>query len=235
MTSLTPVTIAYFSDILCVWAYAAQRRLDELRNQFGSQINIQCHYIPVFGNTQMRIGEGWNEKGGFVAYGRHVRDVTKRFDYIDIHPDIWTRNIPPSSAGCHLLLKSIQLLEEKREISNNHPENREGRSLVEEAAWQMRLAFFRDMEDIAQLEVQRGIAERLGLPFAAIIRLIENGEAYAALCLDVELKDKYKIEGSPTFVLNDGRQKLYGNVGYRIIEVNVQELLSGTEDRASWC
>lgn len=235
MTSLTPVTIAYFSDILCVWAYAAQKRLDELRNQFGSQIKIHCHYIPVFGSTQTRIGEGWKGKGGFEAYGRHVRDVTKRFDHIDIHPDIWRRNVPPSSAGCHLFLKSIQLFEEKGGVTYGHQENREGRSLVEEAAWQMRLAFFRDMEDIAQLDVQRRIVERLCLPLMAIMRQIENGEAYAAWCLDLEQKEKYKIEGSPTFVLNDGRQKLYGNVGYRIIEVNVQELIAGAGDRASWC
>jgi hypothetical protein len=183
----------------------------------------------------VRIGEGWKDKGGFAAYGRQVKGVTEQFDYIDIHSDIWTRNIPASSAGCHLYLKSIQLLEEKGEMSNSHQENREGRSLLEEAAWQLRLAFFKDLEDIAQLHVQRKIAERLGLPLSAIMRGIETGEAYAALCLDLELKDKYKIEGSPTFVLNDGRQKLYGNVGYRIIEVNVQELLGESGDRASWC
>jgi len=45
-----------------------------------------------------------------------------------------------------------------------------------------------------------------------------------------------RIEGSPSFVLNEGRQKLYGNVGFRIIEANIQELLRapGT-DQVSWC
>ncbi len=32
-----------------------------------------------------------------------------------------------------------------------------------------------------------------------------------------------------------GRQKLYGNLGYRIIEANVQEILSRPEHQASWC
>ena len=48
--------------------------------------------------------------------------------------------------------------------------------------------------------------------------------------------DKMRIEGSPSFVLNEGRQKLYGDVGFRIIEATIQELLwvpSG--DQASWC
>jgi hypothetical protein len=36
--------------------------------------------------------------------------------------------------------------------------------------------------------------------------------------------------------LNDGRQKLYGNVGFRIIEANIQELLRApVGDQASWC
>ena len=33
------------------------------------------------------------------------------------------------------------------------------------------------------------------------------------------------IEGNPSLVLNDGRQKLYGNVGFRLIDANIQELL----------
>jgi hypothetical protein len=44
------------------------------------------------------------------------------------------------------------------------------------------------------------------------------------------------IEGSPSFVLNEGRQKLYGNIGFRLIEAKIQELLrSPRADEASWC
>ena len=57
----------------------------------------------------------------------------------------------------------------------------------------------------------------------------------AAFCRDIELRDEYRVEGSPTYVLNQGRQKLYGNLGYRIIEANVQEILSRPEHQASWC
>ena len=48
--------------------------------------------------------------------------------------------------------------------------------------------------------------------------------------------NKMHIEGSPSFVLNEGRQKLYGNVGFRIIEANIQELLQAPGgNQASWC
>ena len=44
------------------------------------------------------------------------------------------------------------------------------------------------------------------------------------------------VQGSPTFILNDGRQKLYGNVGYGVLEANITELLrSPAAGAASWC
>ena len=65
--------------------------------------------------------------------------------------------------------------------------------------------------------------------------LLNNGLALAAVCRDAELRDEYKVEGSPTYVLNHGRQKLYGNLGYKIIEANVEEVLRRPMEAASWC
>ena len=88
----------------------------------------------------------------------------------------------------------------------------------------------------------RSIAERpdtamlMGVDVARIEALIHDGSAYASLASDYEAAASMNIQGSPTVVLNDGRQKLYGNVGYRILEANIQELLrSPTPDQASWC
>ena len=59
---------------------------------------------------------------------------------------------------------------------------------------------------------------------------------FAALCRDAEAQQIHRIEGSPTYLLNNGRQKLYGNVGFRIIEANIQELLrKPSSGQASWC
>jgi hypothetical protein len=79
------------------------------------------------------------------------------------------------------------------------------------------------------------VADELNLPVASIEEKLRNGEAMAALCRDLELKDIHRVEGSPTYLLNEGRQRLYGNVGYRIIEANVVELLDQPEGQASWC
>ena len=74
------------------------------------------------------------------------------------------------------------------------------------------------------------------LPLPQVADLIESGEAHAALHIDFEAKDRYHVPGSPTLVLNEGRQRLYGNVGYRVIEANVHELLRDPRSgEASWC
>jgi hypothetical protein len=45
-----------------------------------------------------------------------------------------------------------------------------------------------------------------------------------------------RIEGSSSFVLNEGRQKLYGNVGFHLMETNIRELLLAPRAyEASWC
>jgi predicted DsbA family dithiol-disulfide isomerase len=102
--------------------------------------------------------------------------------------------------------------------------------------WAFRCAFFRDCRDIARWDIQCEIAEALGADIRAIEKCIHSGSAFARLDADYHDADINRIEGSPSFVLNEGRQKLYGNIGFRLIEANIQELLRTpqTED-ASWC
>ena len=64
----------------------------------------------------------------------------------------------------------------------------------------------------------------------------DSGTAHADLEADHRDQRDLMIQGSPTFILNEGRQKLYGNVGYGVIEANINELLrSPTTGAASWC
>jgi len=230
-----PVQLSYFSDILCVWAYVAQIRLDELQAEFGERLRIHYHFLPVFGCTDHRIGEGWRERGGFAGFGEHVREVCADFPHVAISPEVWRRNIPRSSATGHHFLKSVQLLEEKGIVPAEGLERFEGRSTMEETIQRVRLAFFRDARNVGDLAELLAIGDELELPREAIMQQMNEGEALAALFRDVELRDEYKLEGSPTYYLNQGRQKLYGNVGYKIIQANVAEILEGPGGAASWC
>ncbi len=229
------LTVTYFSDVLCVWAYAAQIKLDELRRHFGEQIRVEYRFLRLFGDVAARIEAGWGDKGGSAGYSRHLQGMAARFDHIDIHSEIWITNIPTTSMSCHLYLKAIQLLQKHGEVSAEPQERFEGRCVFEEAVWRFRLGFFRDLQDIADRNIQEAIASDLSLPLSGIRRHIDSGAAHAALCADFDAKDRQLVEGSPTFVFNEGRQKLYGNVGYRIIEASINELLVAPGDRASWC
>jgi len=102
--------------------------------------------------------------------------------------------------------------------------------------WRLRRAFFHECRDISQRKVQHAIAEQIGISLASVEAEINSGAAFASLAADYQQRDRLRIEGSPTYVLNQGRQKLYGNLGYRVIEANIRELLRepGVDER-SWC
>ncbi len=229
------IHIDYFSDVLCIWAYVAQVRVDEMINQYASRIDISYHFFPVFGCTAHRIGEGWKDRGGFKGYNRHVLDVAGQFDHIEVNPGVWLETAPSSSASCHHFLTAVRLLEEEGTISGEPRDACDGRTLFEETTWRMRRAFFRDCRDVGRLDTQFSVAEQLDIPAGPLEEKLQNGEAMAAMCRDSELRDLYRVEGSPTYILNNGRQKLYGDVGYKIIDANIREILNRRDDQLSWC
>lgn len=225
------ISIDYYTDILCVWAYFAQIKVDELEREFAGRVRINAHFITLFGNNEVKIGQGY-EDGGFPGYSRHVRELGRHFPHVEIHPDIWTRNVPASSMPVHLTLKAVQLLEAQgRFLDARH----EGRSVFEALTWRLRQGFFRDLQNIALWEVLCQHLEALEIPVDAVQKAMDDGSAYAALALDADEHRNRMIEGSPTWIMNEGRQRLYGNVGYRAIAANVQELLERDIDLPDWC
>jgi predicted DsbA family dithiol-disulfide isomerase len=94
---------------------------------------------------------------------------------------------------------------------------------------------FKDLRDISDRKIQFEIAEKLALPIASLYSQIDSGEAYAQLSKDFDLLKEYSVTVSPTLIFNEGRQRLNGNVGYRVIEANIRELLNNPRDEQSWC
>lgn len=235
MSQNQPIEIIHFSDVLCIWAYVAQIRIDELKLKFGSQIALKYHFLPVFGAVDNKISAAWKDRDGFAGYSRHVKGVAADFEQIQVHPEIWTRNIPSSSASCHMFLKAVQILEQRGEISGDPLPDNLGKNLFERVVWDFRESFFKNLVNISEYDAQIEISDRNGLPKDKLKALIENGEAFAAMMSDIETRDKLQVGGSPTFIMNQGRQKIYGNVGYRVLEANVQQLLFHPPDLASWC
>jgi predicted DsbA family dithiol-disulfide isomerase len=225
---MEPIRISYYSDVLCVWAYIAQIRLDELTTNFPNQISIDYHFVSIFGNAHEKLETRWRDKGGLRGYSNHVHEVAKKFAHITVHPDIWVNATPSSSTSCHLFLHAIQLLEIKGIVPKSE-------KVFEKAIWAFREAFFTKLADISDRKVQFAIAKKLGLKSKVIQAQIDSGEAYALLSKDFDLVKEHTVSVSPTLIFNEGRQRLNGNVGYRVIEANIRELLHNPADEQSWC
>lgn len=224
---MTPVPIVCFTDVLCVWAYIAELRLDALRRTFGDRVRIEYRFCPVFGDTARKIPAAWGDKGGYEGFNAHLRQSAAAFPEIELNPAVWLTVRPASSWGGHLFLKAVQL----DEAAGGGPPG-----AAETAVRGLRQAFFAEARDIATWEVQRDVGARAGADIARVEALIADGRAFAALASDHQDAEALRLQGSPSFVLNEGRQKLYGNVGFRILEANVQELLHEPQaDQASWC
>jgi predicted DsbA family dithiol-disulfide isomerase len=217
---------------LCVWAYASQARIDAVREKFGDAVRIEHRFCSVFGDTAGKISSTWKDRGGYEGFNSHLRQVAERFPHIEVHPEIWLKTRPSTSASTHLFMKAAQQLDRESGATGGQS----AASVFDRVMWAFRRAFFRDCRDISRWDIQCEIAEALGADIGAIEERIHSGIAFARLAADYQDADKMRIEGSPSFVLNEGRQKLYGNVGFRLIEANIQELLRAPRtEEASWC
>jgi predicted DsbA family dithiol-disulfide isomerase len=231
---MTAVQVSYFSDVLCIWAYAAQARVDAVKEKFGDTVRLDSRFCSVFGDTAHKITSTWRDKGEYAGFNAHLLTVARRFPHIEVHPEIWLKTRSATSASAHLFMAAVQQWE--HDVGPPQGQSGSATSIFDRVMWEFRCGFFRDCRDIARWDVQCELAEALGVDIRAIEKRIHEGTAFAKLSADYQDADKMRIEGSPSFVLNDGRQKLYGNVGFRIIEANIQELSRAPGgDQASWC
>jgi len=215
------VDIDYFSDILCVWAWIAQPRLEEMQSQWGRKIKIHHHFLDIFGDTEKKIPEKWGEENGFENFAAHVLHSAQLFEEAAVHEDAWTVTRPRSSAQAHLILRAAGLVD--------------GEQTVASLALDIRRAFFIEARNVADMEVLLELAAQRRIDIAALEHTLRDGSAMASYSSDLRKAADGGVRGSPTWLLNEGRQVIYGNVGYRILNANIEELLNHPSEEASWC
>ena len=214
-------TLTYYSDILCLWAHISQARVDEVQARFGDRVSIEYRFCSVFGDTRHKIETGWATQGGYTGFGKHLCEVSSNYDHIEVHPEIWQFVRPASSTPAHILLKAVQRVDKDQ---------------CEAVLRELRSNFFEQCLDISSWSVLKIALETVGIPVDDVREAIDSGVAYADLEADRRDQEALMVQGSPTYILNEGRQKLYGNVGYGVIEANINELLrSPVAGAASWC
>ena len=221
MADTTPTVIDYYTDVLCVWAWIAQPRLEEVQKQWGQQIQVRYRFVDIFGDAHAKISQRWGEDDGFEKFSAHVIHSAEPFTDSPVHRDVWTHVKPRSSLSAHLMLKAVAIIS--------------GEDAVKTMALQIRRAFFMEAQDIGHLTLLLDLAQQHGLDSRALKATIMDGQAVAALSKDQQNARDLGVKGSPTWVLNDGRQILYGNVGYRILNANIEEMLKRPGPEASWC
>jgi predicted DsbA family dithiol-disulfide isomerase len=121
----------------------------------------------------------------------------------------------------HLLLRAVGLVA--------------GERALEQMALRIRRAFFCEGQDIGHMPLLLELAEAENLDADELRHHLDDGSALAALSSDLRSANQLGVRGSPTWILNNGRQVLYGNVGYRILAANIEELLRHPGEEASWC
>lgn len=223
---MNTVPIAHYSDVLCVWAYIGQVRVKTLQENFPDQVSFDFHYFSVFGDIPLKMAEQWAERGGAPAYADHVHEVAAGFEHITLHDDVWRENIPLSSMPAHLFLSAAKLLEQ------DHPDYAGVQQGLDTL---LRSAFFEAALDISNNDVLTQLVDEAQLPVDLILGYLRDGKAHAALATDVRTAGDKGVKSSPTMLLNEGRQMLAGNVGYRVLEANISELLVDPGDQQSWC
>ena len=98
-----------------------------------------------------------------------------------------------------------------------------------------RQAFFVEAKDISNIDVLFTIIEEVGLDSSKVNKAILDGSAIASLMHNYQHAKKLSLKGSPSYIIDNGRQTLYGNVGYRVLLANIEEQLNKPESEASWC
>ncbi len=224
---MQPVTAQYYTDVLCVWAYINQVRIDEAERSFAAALRVELRFCSVFGDVPGKLERGWATRGGAEGYGRHVRKVAAEYAHVQVHPDTWGRVAPRSSMPCHLAVCALRQLEARGELAPHS-----GAKLC----WALRKAFFAEARDVSRRDVLLELLEAHGVARGPVEASLDDGTAHALLSKDLELAASHDVKMSPSLVLNEGRQRLSGNVGFRVIEANLRELLQSHDSGdASWC
>jgi predicted DsbA family dithiol-disulfide isomerase len=215
---------SYWSDPLCIWALVAQQKLDQVLRELGEHVRVDYRIVPVFGSVQWRFARGPWAKDGVDGRVLATRKVAEQAGRSDVSGECWRRAMPSSSWAPAAAIKAVFALEDGR-----------GEEVGPSYQSALRERFFVGEVNIALRRVQLEVAEELGLPRDALERRLDDGSALAAVCEDHAEKERLRLQGSPTYVFDDGRAMLYGSFAYGILRSTVDELLRGTGPGGSAC
>lgn len=220
------LSFSYWSDPLCIWAFVAQGKLERLLLERGELLEVDYRVVPIFGSVPWRFAKGPWSRGGVAARVRATAEIAAKHGHDSVDGSCWTGDCPASSWAPGTAIKAVCALEKLGEL-----EARTGGRY--QSALQR--AFFEGRKNTARRSVQLEVAESLDIPHAPIERCLDDGTALSLLWEDHLEKERLRLQGSPSYVFDDGRALLYGNVTYGVLHATVEELLRGMHPEGSFC
>ena len=219
--------VEYWTDPFCVWAFVAEPSLERLCARYEGQIVVRHRIVPVFGSVVRRFATGaWAAKGPAGRAEVTARVAREHRPDVPVTGQVWIDDPPASSWSAGLAAKAVSLLEEAGEA----PDRAAARYLTA-----MRHRFFVENVNLARREAQLALAEELDLPVAGIEARLDDGRALAALYEDHEDRLAANVSGSPTYLFDGGRTRIYGNFREEVLDATVRTYLEGTLGGGSIC
>ena len=219
------VAFSYWSDPLCIWAFLAQDKVDRVIAELGDRLDIETRMVPVFGSIPWRFAAGPWAKDGVRGRIEATRKIACDHGHPEVDGECWGA-MPASSWPAGAAVKAVAALEKAGECS--HP-------CTELYLRRIREAFFVENRNVAQRRVLFEVAEEVGVACAGLEQRLDDGSALAALWEDQEARERLKIQGSPTYLFEGGRARLYGNFSYGILRATIHELLGGVDPGCTHC
>jgi predicted DsbA family dithiol-disulfide isomerase len=214
------VSFSYWSDPLCIWALVSQKKLDLILGELGEHVHVEHRIVPVFGSVSWRFQKGAWAKDGVEGRVAATRRIAEQGGRADVSGECWRKVMPASSWAPSMAIKAVFAMDDE---------------LGAPYQCALRERFFVGEQNIALRSVQLEVAEDMGVARGPIEARLDDGSALAAVCEDDAEKERLRIQGSPTYVFDNGRAMLYGNFDFRILHSTVEELVRGVGPGGSAC
>lgn len=211
---------------MCIWAFVAQSKLDRILEELGEHLSVEYRVVPVFGSVPWRFRNGPWAADGVEGRIEATRRIAAEHGHPEVSGECWRIDAPASSWAPGAAIKAVCGLELDGQVEP-------GLGATYQVS--LRQRFFVDNVNVARQTTQLELAEELDIPRNALEARLDDGTALAALWEDHLDKERLMIQGSPTYVFDGGRAKLYGNFAYGILHATVEELVRGVRPGASAC
>lgn len=221
-----PLSFVHWSDPLCIWAFVAQARHERVLLDYGERIRVRHRVVPVFGSIVQKFRSGSWAEAGHAGRAAKTREIAERFGISDVDGSMWESDPPSSSWSPGMAVMAVRGMVERGEVSPDAD-----RVYLEA----LRRAAFVDNRNTARRAVQLEVAESLDLDRGTIEADLDDGTALASLWEEHLDREADRVQGSPCYVFDGGREMLYGNVADTVIRATIDALLDGLEPGGSEC